>query len=113
MPPSIFPLSVVHSYHVSHFLLFWRGRTRTFCEFAIVQAWADDLDLKSSTRGQGDEIYIQEIGKVTIFVRCSKIGEVQRNASGQGHSTVNFPVRNEGGRCARLLILYGVSVVNV
>ena len=27
-----------------------------------------------------------------------------RNASGQGHSTVNFPVRNEGGRCARLLI---------
>jgi hypothetical protein len=36
-----------------------------------------------------------------------------RNASGQGHSTVNFPVRNEGGRCVRLLILYGVSVVNV
>jgi hypothetical protein len=32
-----------------------------------------------------------------------------RNASGQGHSTVNFPVRNEGGRCARLLILYSVA----
>jgi hypothetical protein len=29
---------------------------------------------------------------------------ISRNASGQGHSTVNFPVRNEGGRCARLLI---------
>ena len=27
-----------------------------------------------------------------------------RNASGQGHSTVNFPVRNAGGRSARLLI---------
>jgi hypothetical protein len=38
-----------------------------------------------------------------------------RNGSGQGHSTVNFPVRNEGGkvRCVRLLILYGVSIVNV
>ena len=37
----------------------------------------------------------------------------ERNASGQGHSTVNFPVRNAGGRSARLLILYGVSVVNI
>jgi hypothetical protein len=27
-----------------------------------------------------------------------------RNASGQGHSTVNFPVRNAGGRSARLSI---------
>jgi hypothetical protein len=36
-----------------------------------------------------------------------------RNASGQGHSIVNFPVRNAGGRSARLLILYGVSVVNI
>jgi hypothetical protein len=36
-----------------------------------------------------------------------------RNASGQGHSIVNFPVRNAGGRSARLLILYGVSIVNI
>jgi hypothetical protein len=36
-----------------------------------------------------------------------------RNGSGQGHSTVNFPVRNEGGRSVRLLNLYGVSVVNI
>jgi hypothetical protein len=36
-----------------------------------------------------------------------------RNASGQGHSTVNFPVRNADGRSARLLILYGVSIVNI
>jgi hypothetical protein len=27
-----------------------------------------------------------------------------RNASGQGYSIVNFPVRNAGGRSARLLI---------
>jgi hypothetical protein len=40
------------------------------------------------------------------------IGDI-RNASGQGHSTVNFPIRNAGGRSARLLILYGISVVNI
>jgi hypothetical protein len=43
----------------------------------------------------------------------STSAELLRNGSGQGHSIVNFPVRNEGGRCVRLLILYGVSVVNV
>jgi hypothetical protein len=34
----------------------------------------------------------------------SAIEEVSRNASGQGHSIVNFPVRNAGGRSARLSI---------
>jgi len=63
---------------------------------------------------------------VHAFLQCSKSGillkgfdyfaphliridtwlvyHVVRNASGQGHSTVNFPVRNAGGRSARLLI---------
>jgi hypothetical protein len=36
-----------------------------------------------------------------------------RNASGQGHSTVKIPVRNEGSKSVQLLILYGVSVVNI
>jgi hypothetical protein len=34
-----------------------------------------------------------------------------RNGSGQGHSTVNFPIRKEGGWSARLLILYSASIV--
>jgi len=38
---------------------------------------------------------------------------VPRNGSGQAHSTVKIPVRNEGGRSARLLILYSVPVVNI
>jgi hypothetical protein len=29
---------------------------------------------------------------------------IPRNASGQGHSTANFPVRNAGGRSTQLLI---------
>jgi hypothetical protein len=36
-----------------------------------------------------------------------------RNDSGQAHFTVKMPVRKEGGRSARLLILYGVPVVNI
>jgi len=36
-----------------------------------------------------------------------------RNGSGQGHSTVKFPVRKGDGRSARLLILYSVPVVNI
>jgi hypothetical protein len=31
-------------------------------------------------------------------------GTLDRNGSGQGHSIVKIPVRNEGGRSARLLI---------
>jgi hypothetical protein len=31
-----------------------------------------------------------------------------RNDSGQAHFTVKMPVRNEGGRSVRLLILYSV-----
>jgi hypothetical protein len=44
----------------------------------------------------------------TLFVLLTPIDLIPtaqyRNASGQGHSTVNFPVRNAGGRSARLLI---------
>jgi hypothetical protein len=36
-----------------------------------------------------------------------------RNDSGQAHFTVKMPVRKEGGRSARLLILYSVPVVNI
>jgi hypothetical protein len=36
-----------------------------------------------------------------------------RNDSGQAHFTVKMPVRNKGGRSARLLILYSVPVVNI
>jgi len=37
-------------------------------------------------------------------LKASPDTEGLRNTSGQGHSTVNFPVRNEGGKSARLLI---------
>jgi hypothetical protein len=36
-----------------------------------------------------------------------------RNGSGQAHSTVKIPVRKEASTSIRLLILYGVPIVNI
>jgi hypothetical protein len=58
--------------------------------------------------------YVEDFGlnwshSITVKGRA----EATRNGSGQAHSTVKIPVRNEGGRSARLLILYGVPIVNI
>jgi len=53
------------------------------------------------------------VARCVVHGRPRNVASSERNASGQGHSIVNFPVRNVGSRSARLLILYSVSVVNI
>jgi hypothetical protein len=63
-----------------------------------------------------EEMIVYFVGMKRMFLNVgwtAGLGSRFRNGSGQAHSTVKIPVRNEGGRSARLLILYGVPVVNI
>jgi hypothetical protein len=67
-------------------------------------------------RAASQQYYLKLDGKMRRLGFCIVSGTQQasaRNDSGQAHFTVKMPVRKEGGKSARLLILYGVPVVNI